>query len=206
MEGDIMEDSKDMISKEIKAIEKEFQDIRENFFERNESEEIVEDMEKLDFLEKKISILNIALLDEKNKSKCNNILANIRRFKGEERFKEQTEKIEILKLLQELTTSNIDYHPVEIIMGIDKILKVITITEDNILDIIDSNLVYYNKVDMNKDIGDKSLELRKKESLNILENLFQIVHESYKKDSKPLDIFEKIMLISILDGIKKNLS
>lgn len=206
MEGDIMEDSKDMISKEIKAIEKEFQDIRENFFERNESEEIVEDMEKLDFLEKKISILNIALLDEKNKSKCNNILANIRRFKGEERFKEQTEKIEILKLLQELTTSNIDYHPVEIIMGIDEILKVITITEDNILDIIDSNLVYYNKVDMNKDISDKSLELRKKESLNILENLFQIVHDSYKKDSKPLDIFEKIMLISILDGIKKNLS
>ncbi len=191
--------------KEILKIEEEFDDIEKNFLE-DSTDDISVEIKKLSFIIDKLDVLEVAYLDEFSMGRCQSLKERISKFKEEIDLEDYIAKIEIIQILRDITTSNRTINRVDLLIGINDILKKIKITDSDVYYIMEKKLVYSNKIDDNDpDIEGLSLDMRVKYARTLMENLFFMTSNSFDNSQRPFSIYEKIMIINILDNARKYL-
>lgn len=199
-------DGKNLILDKIIDMKEEFQDIKEGFQARGRGENIESSLDRLSFIEEKLDLLKLAILDEATRLECLELRSSIDSFKKEARLDEYDGKLSLIKGLKEITDTMYDLAPVEVLRELNKLFDHVHLTMEDIRDISKDRLVYTNQLGNRADYEARASRLSLTERFDyareLTANLFDFSLRSYEASSQPFSLYEKIMIINILDTIK----
>lgn len=200
-----MDGSNIILDKILDMIE-EFEDIKKLFYEGQDRKNIETCIDRIYFIEEKLSILKIAILDEVTRKHCIDLKKSIDNFKKEEDLDEYNNKIKLIKGLNYLTNIMDNLRGIEIIYIIESLFRYISLNLDDINSLSRDKLVYLNALGTKQDYTIKAEGMSPGERLayakELILSLFDYCLNSYNENNKPFNLFEKIMIINILDTIK----
>lgn len=195
-------DNKKLVE-EISNMRSMFQDIQSIFKSEDPNVEYSEYVEELVFMMDKLEVLMGITKDSKAKKECGNLFMSIKEYREEENILEYEIKNKIIFELIDLTSVTKKVYRSDIVLGVNRMGKLLQINPKDLESIRDRDLIFYSKLSMgiNKDIeiSDKARLLISKE---LLVTLLEFVFNSYEDSKLPFSFYEKIMIINILDEIR----
>lgn len=199
-------DGKNIILDKILDMKEEFNIIKKDYFQDEKKEKLEYYVEKIGFMESKLDVLKIAILDENARQHCVELKKDIDDFKKENSFIDYEYKLNFINTLDNLVENFSSMKNWEIAAIVDGCFVFIHLNKSNMKDLNKDKKVYLNKLgSLNdyKEEAEKMTELERTQYVReLLENLLDFSLNSYNTKNEGFDLFEKIMIINILDAAK----
>lgn len=195
-----------IILSKILDMQEEFHSLKEEYLEKELVINKEDYIDKISFMEDKLDILNIAILDDIARKECQSLKKDIDSFKKDTDIEEYEFKLHLIKALNDLMEIVDSLKPIEVLYIVEMMFGFVKLTSRDMEGMTKDKLIYLNILKDKSTYSAELEELSRDERFNhgkeLLEELVNFTLESYNKNDKPFDLYEKIMIINILDTIK----
>lgn len=199
-------DNKNMILEKILGMFDEFEELKTSFELEENTRSMEVYMDRINFLEEKLKVLKIALLDKESKKYCRELKKSIDSFKKESKFNDYTDKLNFIRALNGLENSLDLIRPIELAYALDSLYKYVRLNSQDAKSITEKDYSYLNLLSNTGDKGLDPSQMTSDERFDyakaLLRSLFNFSLTSYNKSNEPFSLSEKIMIISILDSMR----